>query len=160
MQAVVRARGAGALPAVAQRAVEIHPNLAPLLIHMHIRRGDVRIDLAALHPRGHARIVQVERIGAVRKGRLLEAQRPWLVHPPGALQRVGAGQPNVSAVVVGEVEQVAPRRVGQPLGRADQRGTVDVRPHPRVHMGPDDRAVAESPRSHHAPPMLMRDTLP
>ena len=45
--------------------------------------------------------------------------------------------------MVGEVQVVPAERLLDPLGDPDERWAVDVRAHPIVHVGPDDRLGGE-----------------
>ena len=155
---VSRYRDPGALLAVADHPVVVHPDLAAVVVDVHVGRGDMGMEMVLLdRPLGLAALRLADRRG-VRAGggemRRLEREGPRRVHAPRARDRVRDGQPNVGPLVIGEVEVVPAERRLDPVRNPDERRSVDVRAHPSVHVGPDDRLAGESCRPHrtHASP--------
>jgi hypothetical protein len=137
-EAVAGQRHPRHLLTVRQQSVEIHANLPALLVHMHVRRGDVGIEPvgAAFRPvRGRAR--RSWPLGAEQG--LGHVEATGFVHAPGALHGLGMGEANVGALVVGEIEVVAAKRALDPRRHSDHRGAVDVVAHAVVHARADDR---------------------
>ena len=87
-----------------------------------------------------------------RKQRLGELERPRLVRAPRSFEPIGVGEPDVGALVVGEVEVVAAERIGHPGGDPDQRRALHVRPHARIHARANDRVLRGSARRGRARP--------
>ena len=130
----------------------VHPDLAARMVDVDVGRRDVRVEIVLLDcaRRLPARsLADVRGVGAHRREvRRLQCERSGRVHAPRTGERVGAGEPDVRTLVVGEVQVVAAERLLDPVGNPDERGAVDVGPHPVVHVGPDDRLGAESYGTH------------
>jgi hypothetical protein len=62
---------------------------------------------------------------------------------PGACQVVAAGQANRVTFVMGKVKQVTPRRLYQPVRRANQAGAIGVTFERRPAIDIDDRRVEQ-----------------
>ena len=146
-------RDPGALLAVVDHAVVVHPNLAAVVVDMHVGRRDVGMEMVLLdRPRRFAALPLADCRGVRTLGgevRILEREGPRRVHAPRPGERVREGEPDVRTLVIGKVEVIAAERLLDPVGDPNERGAVDVRAHPIVHVGSDDRLVGESCNLHH-----------
>ena len=138
-------RHARPLFAVRQQAVEIHADPLVVRVDMDVRRGDMGIEPVdpALRPvRGGPRrwrtLGAEEGVGHVERARAVDA--------PGAFERMGVGQSDVRALVVGEVEVVAAQRPVDPGRGPYHGGAVDVVAHAGIHVRADDGLRQEAAR--------------
>ena len=115
--------------------VEIHHDAPSVRIDMHVRRGDVRRrDLGmevVRHRRADALPARLE-FGELLRGRLGRlGQKPGLremqaarrMNRPGSGRMVGIGEPDIAALVIGEIQdnrrRAAPRPSRAPLSPTD-----------------------------------------
>ena len=137
-----------ALLAVFEHAVVVHADLVAVVVDVHIGRCDVGMEIVLLdrvrripaHRLAHVRGIRTH----CREVRCLQRERSRCVYPPRAGERVGAGEADVETLVMGEVEVVATERIFDPVRNPDERRSVDVRAHPAVHAGLDDRPIKKA----------------
>ncbi len=68
------------------------------------------------------------------------------MHPPRPDERIGIGEPDVAALVVGKVEVVASERLLDPLWHPNQRWPLDILPDARIGLCGYDWRVNQPPR--------------
>lgn len=66
------------------------------------------------------------------------------MHVPGAQQVIRVREADVAALVGGEVQVVPPETLRRPVGNADERRPLDVRPEARIQIGADDRPIEQT----------------
>ena len=133
--------------------VVVHDDLPVAIVDMDVRRGDMRGAHLVRHRVANAHAAfPVARFGPAHGfGRdrwrligergLLEMETAGDMDAPRPGQRIRVRKTDVAALVVREVEVVAPEPVGHPIRHANQRGTLDVGTDARMSVGSDDGSV-------------------
>ena len=109
--------------------VQVHHDLASVIVDVHVGRGDVGGDEViaqrdrrlVTERRSMAAGDPLKRLGIDHEildeeAGVAQLQRAGLVDGPRPLDCVGVGEPDERALVVGEVAEVPTERVGQPFG--------------------------------------------
>src|SRR5271165_489097 len=141
-------------------AVEIHDDPPLRRVDMYIRRRNVRrrdlqeqivrdYNTALFYPSLELRQLlrcHLRRLG--QETRLLELQTAAWVNPPGSQQVICVCEPDVAALVVGEIEVIVTEPTLDPVRRPDHRWTLDIRADAGVHAGRNDGSVEQSLYAH------------
>jgi hypothetical protein len=83
-----------------------------------------------------------------QKARLLQPQTTRDMNTPRPCHLIGVGEPDVAALVIGEVEVVLAEPAGDPIGNPDRRRSLDVDADTRVQLRRDDRPIEQPARPH------------
>ena len=135
--------------------VQVHHDLASVIVDVHVGRGDVGGD-EVIEERDRQLVTErrsiaagdpLERLGIDREildeeAGVSKVQRAGFVDGPRPLDCVGVSEPDEGALVVGEVAEVTTKRIRQPSRRTDDRWALNVGADAGMTGRRDDRGVA------------------